>query len=214
MYCRLCDIEYPKSLRFCKWCGGGLVAREAVGNQHCPSCSSEIEREWVFCNECGVDLATLGAQPRDVVCPACSATVRKGWMFCRQCGEQVATERAAERCADCGAGIRSTWTFCKQCAARLKEDGDSVRQGFRTVAGIPALPPEGLEDAPFSNLRSGELPPLEDVIRSGNRGAAPPPGAGPAFGRSGFRRRDPPVDVVAIHGASRRRGPRARDSSG
>jgi rRNA maturation endonuclease Nob1 len=94
MYCRLCDIEYPKSLRFCKWCGGGLVNREASSNQRCPSCGSEVEREWVFCNECGVDLATLGAQPKDVLCPACSATVRKGWMFCRQCGEQVATERA------------------------------------------------------------------------------------------------------------------------
>ncbi len=177
MYCRLCDIEYPKSLRFCKWCGGGLVAREAVGNQHCPTCAAEIEREWVFCNECGVDLATLGAQPRDVVCPACSATVRKGWMFCRQCGEQVATERAAERCATCGAGVRASWTFCKQCATRLKEEAPDARQVFRTVAGIPALPPEALEDAPFSNLRSGELPPLEDVIKSDNRRVVPPPRA-------------------------------------
>src|SRR5215203_4064683 len=166
MYCRLCDIEYPNSLRFCKWCGGGLVAREAVANQHCPSCGSETEREWVFCNECGVDLATLGAQPKDVVCPACSANVRKGWMFCRQCGEQVATERAGEKCPSCSAGVRESWTFCKQCGTRVKGEEVDPRLAFRTVAGIPALPPEELEDAPFSNLRSGELPPLDDVIKS------------------------------------------------
>lgn len=172
MYCRLCDIEYPKSLRFCKWCGGGLVAREAVSNQHCPSCSSEIEKEWVFCNECGVDLATLGAQPRDIVCPACSATVRKGWMFCRQCGEQVATERASDRCEACGAGVRTTWNYCKECAAPLKAQPEAPGGGFRTIAGIPALPPEELEAAPFSNLKSGELPPLEDVIRAKDPRAA------------------------------------------
>lgn len=180
MYCRLCDIEYPKSLRFCKWCGGGLVARESVGNQHCPSCGSGIEREWVFCNECGVDLATLGAQPRDVVCPACSATVRKGWMFCRQCGEQIATERAAEKCKDCGAGTRANWRFCKGCGASVSGEAPPHRGEFRTVAGMPALPADELEDAPFNDLRSGELPPLDDVMkaqsrRSPNPAPVPPP---------------------------------------
>ena len=165
MYCRLCDIEYPKSLRFCKWCGGGLVARETIAVQHCPSCGSKTEREWIFCNECGVDLATLGAQPRDISCPSCSATVRKGWMFCRQCGEQIATERAANRCDACSAGTRPSWTYCKQCGANLKR-GDPLapqQQDFKTVAGIPALPLEEVE--PFSDLKSGELPPLEDVLR-------------------------------------------------
>ncbi len=169
MYCRLCDIEYPKSLRFCKWCGGGLVSRETIAVQHCPSCGSKTEREWIFCNECGVDLATLGAQPRDIACPSCSATVRKGWMFCRQCGEQIATERAAKRCESCNAGTRPSWTFCKQCGASLKTVDPLAQQptDFSTVAGIPALPLEEIE--PFSDLKSGELPPLENVIRHESR---------------------------------------------
>ena len=93
MYCRTCDIEYPNSLRFCKYCGEGLVARESVGTQYCPACGSTVEREWAFCNECGVDLATLGAQPKDEICLSCSATVKRGWMFCKQCGEQVTADR-------------------------------------------------------------------------------------------------------------------------
>jgi formylglycine-generating enzyme required for sulfatase activity len=180
MYCRLCDIEYPKSLRFCKWCGGGLVAREAVTDQHCPACSATTDREWLFCNECGVDLASLGAQPREVSCPSCSAPVRKGWMFCRQCGEQIAAERADLKCEKCDAGARSSWTYCKQCGAAL---GGAAAKGreFRTVAGIPALPPEP-SDAPFSGLDSGELPPLDDVIAHEQRPIAQSPPPGPQQG--------------------------------
>src|SRR4029078_12848653 len=83
----------------------------------------------------------------------------------RQCGEQVATERAQQKCDHCSSGIRSTWHYCKQCGTTLKEHDGDTRAGFKTIAGMSALPPEALEDAPFSNLRSGELPPMEDVIR-------------------------------------------------
>ncbi len=167
MYCRTCDIEYPNTLRFCKYCGEGLVARESVGTQYCPACGSTVEREWAFCNECGVDLATLGAQPKDEICLSCSATVKRGWMFCRQCGEQAASDRAPHRCPNCNAGVRDGWVYCKQCGVGVSAHGDG-RAAFRTVAGIPALPPEEDEAEPFSNLKSGELPPLDDVI-SGSR---------------------------------------------
>ena len=163
MYCRTCDIEYPNSLRFCKYCGEGLVARESVGTQYCPACGSTVEREWAFCNECGVDLATLGAQPKDEICLSCSATVKRGWMFCKQCGEQVTADRAPNRCPNCNAGVRDGWMFCKQCGVGLTAAGDD-RGAFRTVAGMPALPPEDDEAEPFSNLKSGELPPLDAVI--------------------------------------------------
>lgn len=163
MYCRTCDIEYPNSLRFCKYCGEGLVVRESVGAQYCPACGSTVEREWAFCNECGVDLATLGAQPKDEICLSCSATVKRGWMFCKQCGEQVVSAPAPHRCPNCNAGVRDGWVFCRQCGVGLTPAGDD-RASFRTVAGIPALPPEDDEAEPFSNLKSGELPPLDDVI--------------------------------------------------
>src|SRR5687768_1802276 len=168
MYCRVCDIEYPKALRFCKWCGGGLVDKEAVAKQHCPACGSSVNKEWLFCNECGVDLASLGAQPKDQTCPSCSASVRKGWMFCRQCGEQIATERAEQNCAACGAGLREGWGFCKQCGAPAA--GATPARGqpgsFATIVGVPAVGREVDADEPFSGLASGELPALDDVISS------------------------------------------------
>lgn len=170
MYCRTCDIEYPNTLRFCKYCGEGLVVRESVGTQYCPACGSTVEKEWAFCNECGVDLATLGAQPKDEICLSCSATVKRGWMFCKQCGEQAASDRAPHRCPNCNAGVRDGWVFCKQCGVGLTAGGDD-RVAFRTVAGIPALPPEDDEAEPFSNLKSGELPPLDDVMATRKRQA-------------------------------------------
>src|ERR1041384_6845828 len=171
MYCRTCDIEYPKSLRYCKWCGGTLAEKEVLTKQYCPACGSSVNREWLFCNECGVDLATIGAQPRDQTCPACSAAVRKGWMYCRQCGEQIVTERAELKCDVCGAGMRAGWQYCKQCGAGLLGKGTAsggLPDGparFATRVGIPAVGSEVDDDEePFSNLGSGELPSVDEVI--------------------------------------------------
>jgi formylglycine-generating enzyme required for sulfatase activity len=179
MYCRVCDIDYSGTLRFCKWCGGGLIDKESVGTQYCPACGSSVHREWLFCNECGVDLASLGAQPKDQVCPACSASVRKGWMFCRQCGEQVATERAELRCEVCGAGVREGWSFCKQCGAGInaargktgKPAGGAASE-FATVVGVPAIGTEKAEE-PFSDLATGDLPTLDEVIAEGKKRPQP-----------------------------------------
>jgi formylglycine-generating enzyme required for sulfatase activity len=169
MYCRSCDVEYPGALRFCKWCGGNLVEKDAIGSQHCPACGVKVERDWLFCNECGVDLATLGAQPKEQTCPSCSASVRKGWMFCRQCGEQIATERATKKCAVCGAGMREAWSFCKHCGAGKDGVARPKRDEFATIASMPAIGSEPDKDEPFSGLASGDLPPLDDVLTDDRR---------------------------------------------
>lgn len=213
MYCRVCDIEYPKALRFCKWCGGGLVDKDAVGKQHCPACGSSVNKEWLFCNECGVDLASLGAQPKDQTCPSCSAAVRKGWMFCRQCGEQIATERAEASCDVCGAGLREGWNFCKQCGAPAAGTAESSAtppgDSFATVVGIPAVGQDTEVTEPFSGLASGELPMLDDVIENEKRRKAPPlarpapPPPSDAQGQGGtrslnFNRATAPLDERAL----------------
>jgi iron(II)-dependent oxidoreductase len=229
MYCRICDIEYPKTLRYCKWCGGALADKESIGSQHCPACSTTVNREWLFCNECGVDLASISAQPRDLTCPSCSAAVRKGWMFCRQCGEQIVTERAEGRCDVCGGGLRAGWQYCKQCGAAGTGKGaaiggrpsDSAR--FATVVGIPAVGTEVDEDEPFSGLGSGELPSVDAMIDSDRKNrpsqprrvtGAPQPGetrnitfgktTGPIHSKDLPTNQPPPVNASASEGDSLR----------
>jgi len=98
-------------------------------------------------------------------------------------------------CDVCGAGLRDNWQYCKQCgaqAAATDAAAGSVVQpkGFETIVGIPAVGTEVDEDEPFSNLGTGDLPSVDEVIVSNNGGQHRPRG-GPRRAETSRTRADP-----------------------
>ncbi|MEW6207711.1 MAG: SUMF1/EgtB/PvdO family nonheme iron enzyme [Acidobacteriota bacterium] len=127
MYCERCNVEFPESLRYCKWCGEALIERvRATGDlPSCPHCGEGIKVGWAFCRSCGMRLtASVQAIP---VCQHCGAVVDTAAGVCKQCGRNVAgaivykqesaAPHQAEHCPACGEKLDTGVLYCKGCGS-------------------------------------------------------------------------------------------------
>ncbi len=60
----------------------------------CPVCSAEMEKEALFCPDCGARVETPDSDTK--ICPVCGAPTRKGTRFCSQCGARIDADEKTE----------------------------------------------------------------------------------------------------------------------
>ncbi|MCI0489127.1 MAG: SUMF1/EgtB/PvdO family nonheme iron enzyme [Blastocatellia bacterium] len=137
MYCEKCNVEFPEGLRYCKWCGQGLVERRRNTSelQTCPVCSAAVKSNWAFCKSCGVSLAELSGGDAAGVCSRCGSATVKGDLYCLQCGHELTrpfdpgkekgdtqeTPALIARCSSCGEALEAGFKYCKACGVPLPE---------------------------------------------------------------------------------------------
>ena len=132
MYCQKCNIDFPDGLRYCKWCGEGLVDRPRVTSElhACPSCSASVEPTWTYCKACGEKLHGVD-EPSGVVCPECGAFSEPGARNCSRCGESLTATGATQvvqdstdtvvitACSSCGEPLEKGTLYCKACGSAV-----------------------------------------------------------------------------------------------
>src|ERR1700746_1152201 len=103
MYCERCNIDFPEGLRYCKWCGQGLIERRRATSElyNCPTCAATVQAAWAFCKGCGQPLTrkpasgSLGSEtgtPSTAVmarCPAGGDPLDRESLYCKSCGSAV-----------------------------------------------------------------------------------------------------------------------------
>ncbi|HKF58641.1 MAG TPA: SUMF1/EgtB/PvdO family nonheme iron enzyme [Blastocatellia bacterium] len=134
MYCERCNIDFPESLRYCKWCGQHLI-RRAQATSHirrCQNCGHAVKSAWSYCRSCGTQLVTTVPQP-DVFCAGCGNLVEPPGLICKVCGLEVQQE--SEPDADLVAALYSepsSYAYCASCGVRLDPQSNRC-----TKCGLP-----------------------------------------------------------------------------
>src|SRR5215471_18345028 len=121
MYCERCNIDFPESLRYCKWCGQHLTRRAQVTThiRRCQSCGRVVKSAWSYCRSCGAPLGATAVQP-EVICSGCKQVVEPPGLICRVCGLEVPQEGDPD--ADLIAALDTgptSYAYCASCGVRL-----------------------------------------------------------------------------------------------
>ena len=121
MYCERCNIDFPESLRYCKWCGQHLTHRAQATThiRRCQGCGHVVKSAWSYCRSCGAKMGATVPQP-EVICSGCGEVVEPPGLICRVCGLEVPQEEDPDAdlvaALDAGPG---TYSYCASCGVRL-----------------------------------------------------------------------------------------------
>ncbi len=135
MYCEKCNLDFPVGLRYCKWCGQGLVERPRITSElyTCPSCLAAVQPKWSFCKSCGINLVSGKRESVGVSCPLCGASNATGELNCTRCGHDFTKKSGARKgnesarsstaliaqCPSCGENLDTGSKYCKSCGASV-----------------------------------------------------------------------------------------------
>jgi len=105
---------------------------EAKGFKICPTCNSEVQKELMYCGNCGTRMISdVEKVDGGVVCNKCGAVMDEDKKFCTRCGAQLGTEaeKAPEKkmksepqtktCPLCGKSLKVNAKFCSGCGVKL-----------------------------------------------------------------------------------------------
>ena len=103
VFCSKCAQRYPKTVKFCPYCGD-------IYNP-CPNCGYDNDEKASHCVRCGKALADDAGG----VCAKCGHPVMRDAMFCANCGAP-----AQFSCPRCHAPVKAGVMFCPVCGKKVK----------------------------------------------------------------------------------------------
>lgn len=81
----------------------GEVSYAPDAHSHCTNCGAPVERDAVFCEECGAPL-------KGNICESCGASLKPDIAICPECGRP-----ATSHCSFCGSLMNRGDSFCDEC---------------------------------------------------------------------------------------------------
>ena len=145
--CSSCGAKAKSSDKFCKQCGGSVVAvrTEPAPEYRCSSCNSRAKENEKFCAKCGSPIIAIRPTVVDLRCSRCGAPAKNGEKFCAQCGSPVVAVRndAANQftCSNCGAPAKAGERFCANCGSPVvAAQNDAPKPFICPNCGTPANP--------------------------------------------------------------------------
>lgn len=94
------------------------------GYKICPSCGLEVDKELMYCGNCGTKMKTeVETTAEGNVCTKCGAVMEPDKKFCTRCGAKMEMpapkEPAAPICPNCGKILKPGAGFCSGCGTKL-----------------------------------------------------------------------------------------------
>lgn len=104
-FCMYCDKLVPGDANVCPFCGA-----EDPFTQRCPKCRGPLEKGYLKCPSCGLDLKAI--------CPACSKPVAAYLRQCPECGASMLGTCTNKKCGNTQLYSLTTCIKCKSKVVR------------------------------------------------------------------------------------------------